>query len=353
MNYSNRDRITDDYDRRAYEQILLVVNREPGVMKRAGGRIGRSIGSFGKRATDKLPPAALDAIEQALRKAMSGFRVLVVEPAFRSVVLKKVKGSYVRAGFEVAGLEDIGDLPLRVIDDVMPALGLRYSATMALEGAGAGAVITGAELLAAFGTVASAGVAAGPSVGAVAGAMAADAALVLGASMRVIAHVGAYFGRDASLPDEQLFALSIINWTSSGTGQAKAVAFAELSRLTQQLIRGVPWLQLYEHSSVVALEKLFVSLGFKLTKDKLGQAIPVAGVLIGAGINAQILHSVARDAVLAYRLRHLVERYGLDPAEFAGLASLPAEHGEGFSSLGLLDDSTGDPSDRASPEVEA
>ena len=80
---------------------------------------------------------------------------------------------------------------------------------MAAEGAAAGAVITGAELVATVGSAASAGAAAAPSVTAVGGAMAGDAALVLGASMRMIAHIGAYFGRDVRLPEEQVFALSV------------------------------------------------------------------------------------------------------------------------------------------------
>ncbi len=48
-----------------------------------------------------------------------------------------------------------------------------------------------------------------------------------------------------------------------------------------------------------------------------GQAIPVVGVVIGAGLNASYLQSVGRDAELAYRMRFLAEKHGLDPSDLA------------------------------------
>ena len=48
-----------------------------------------------------------------------------------------------------------------------------------------------------------------------------------------------------------------------------------------------------------------------------GQAIPVVGVVIGAGLNASYLQSVGRDAELAYRMCFLAEKHGLDPSDLA------------------------------------
>ena len=59
------------------------------------------------------------------------------------------------------------------------------------------------------------------------------------------------------------------------------------------------------------MDELYTRLGLRLTKSKLGQAVPVAGIAIGAGLNAGVLAGVARDAHIAYRARHLTEKYGV------------------------------------------
>ncbi len=110
-------------------------------------------------------------------------------------------------------MDDVQDLPLRAIDDVIPGLRWRYSLVAGVEGAGAGIVITGGELVAVFGSVASAGAASAPGAGTVIGAMEIDAATVLAASARVIAHTAAYYGYDVHVPEEELYALAVINCT--------------------------------------------------------------------------------------------------------------------------------------------
>lgn len=306
-------KIADEYDRRAYEQILRALSKEPNWASRAGGRVGGAIGSIGRKVAAKVPPPATEATERVIRMTLAGLRSLTIDPAFRSVSTKRILRTYERADSPVETLIGVSHLPLRTIDSVMPPLRWRYSVGVAVEGAGAGAAITGAELLASLGSVASAGAAVAPGIGTVASAMATDAATVLAASARVVAHIGAYFGYDTRLPEEQIFALSIINWASASGEAAKNVAFHQLSQITQELARRAPWAQLGEHAIVPILDKMFVKLGFRLTKEKLGQVIPVLGIAVGAGINAQILYSTATDAMLAYRLRHLIEKYHLDP----------------------------------------
>jgi hypothetical protein len=52
-------------------------------------------------------------------------------------------------------------------------------------------------------------------------------------------------------------------------------------------------------------------LGVRLTKRKLAQAVPLAGVVIGAGLNARMLARVADEANYLYRERFLREKYDL------------------------------------------
>ena len=140
--------------------------------------------------------------------------------------------------------------------------------------------------------------------------MAFDAATVLAASARVVAHTAAYYGYDVRLPEEGLFALSIINWSSASSEGAKIAAFQQLSRITQQLARRATWATLSEHVTVKVMQEIYARLGIRLTQRKLGQAIPVVGIVLGAGMNAGLLHAIGRDAELAYRSRHLADKYG-------------------------------------------
>ena len=112
------------------------------------------------------------------------------------------------------------------------------------------------------------------------------------------------------LPEEELFALTVINWSSAASEGAKYATFQQLSRITQQLVRGATWAQLSEHVTVKGIQEIYTRLGIRLTQRKLGQAIPVAGIALGAGMNANLLHSIGRDAQLAYRSRHLADKYG-------------------------------------------
>ena len=147
--------------------------------------------------------------------------------------------------------------------------------------------------------------------------MAVDAATVIAASARVTAHVGTFYGYELNNPEEELFALSAMSFSNSGPQAAKLMAFQQLSTVTQQLIRRKAWAELNEQLIVRIITKMFQWLGLVITKRKLGQAIPVVGVVIGAGLNASYLQTVAKDAELAYRMRFLADKYGLDPSDLA------------------------------------
>ena len=102
-----------------------------------------------------------------------------------------------------------------------------------------------------------------------------------------------------------------MNWSSAPTEGAKSLAFQQLSRVTQQLARGATWAQLSEATVVKVIDEVYLRLGFRLTKSKLGQAVPLAGIALGAGLNAMVINRVGQDAILAYRARHLSDKYGV------------------------------------------
>ncbi len=130
----------------------------------------------------------------------------------------------------VGGLSDVRRLDLEKVDAVRGrGAGWYYPAAAALSGAGAGLVITGGEAA----TAASAGAASAPSLGAIAGAFAGDAAVVLGLSSRAVGHVALYYGYDPEDPSEKLFIMSVVNAGTAMSASAKTAALADISRLTQ------------------------------------------------------------------------------------------------------------------------
>ena len=107
MTSTNSDRITDDYDRRAYEQMLREATRARGRISRAADRVSDAVGSAGRRVVGRFPAAATDAMQQAIGKMLSGLRQLVIEPAFRTVFLSRVRNAYGKAGHSVEELQAI------------------------------------------------------------------------------------------------------------------------------------------------------------------------------------------------------------------------------------------------------
>ena len=193
-----------------------------------------------------------------------------------------------------------------------PNLGLAYTATATVEGAAAGFAVSGGEIVLAGGTILGAGAGGAPGIGTVVGVMAADAAAVVVGANRAVAHIAAYYGYDLDHPDERLFALAVLSMgTAAETG--KAAAYIELDKLVQALARRATWEQLQQSVVTRVIEKVFTRLGFRITQRKLGQAVPIVGTLIGAGMNARLLSSVTNDAEQIYRERFLRDRYGLEP----------------------------------------
>ena len=307
-----------DYERIAWERLRSLVAERMEKKSRVPASVRRSMDNAGDKARDaweKVP--GTDNLEEALVKALGGLKDLTLDPAMASVSEKRVVSRFVKHGHDVKVVSDIRDLDLEQLDRVRPKLRTRYSAAAAVEGAAVGLVITGGEALAAVGSVFGAGVGAAPGAGAIAGAMAFDAATVIAASARVTAHVGTYYGYEVCTPEEEFFALSAMSFSNSGPQAAKLMAFQQLSVVTQQLVRRKAWAELNERLIVRVITEMFQRLGLVITKRKLGQAIPIVGVVIGAGLNASYLQSVGRDAELAYRMRFLAEKHGLDPSDLA------------------------------------
>lgn len=90
---------------------------------------------------------------------------------------------------------------------------------------------------------------------------------------------------------------------------AKTAAMADVSRLTQALVRGKTWAVLNESVISQVSQQVAKVFGFRLTKKGLGKAIPAFGIVVGGALNWTTLESIVDAADVAYRRRLLIEKY--------------------------------------------
>lgn len=270
---------------------------------------------------DHVPGSStvLDAVQNAL----AGLLGPVDRAAAATLNTGRILARFNRRGHAVAVLGDIRGLDLQVIDRVKPRVDLRYVVALALEGAAAGVAMSGGEIVAAGGTVLGAGAGAAPGIGMLVGVTAADAVAVLAASSRVTSEIAAYYGYDVELPHERLYAAGVL-----GVGLApqagKFAAYQELNKLVQALARRKAWDVLNQNVLTGVIRRVYLAFGERLTQRKLAQAVPVLGIVLGAGLNAKTLADAAEAADVLYRERFLREKYKLGAD-----VDVPTGHPEG------------------------
>lgn len=275
-----------------------VVSRGRGIVAKGAS----AVGTGARKAAGVLPTSAADWSGTAL----GSMQRTVARISRAGLSAKRVVELHQKRGHDVTKLSDLRQLDLEQIHAVRGrALSWYYPATAAVSGMTAGLVISGGELA----TAVSAGAAAAPSGGAIAGAFAGDAAIVIGLASRAVGHVSLLYGYNPEEPAEKLFVLTVVNAGTAASVGAKNAAFADISRLTQALIRGKAWRVLNE-SVVAQIAKRFAeAVGVTLTRKGLGKAVPLAGILVGGTLNWTTLEGIVDTAEMAYRRRFLLEKY--------------------------------------------
>src|SRR4051794_6981706 len=245
------------YDRRAWEEVEKwrenqLTARTWQVLPRKWRDKLSDAGHSAKQRFESLPGA--DHFEALFVRALGGLVDLGSRAAMATVRTEAILAAYRKHGHDLRVIEDIAHVSLRDIDKVKPNLALAYTATATVEGAAAGFMIAGGEIVAAGGAVAGAGAAAAPGIGTIAGVMAADAAAVLVAANRAVAHTAAYYGYDLDHPEERLFALAVLSMGTAAEA-GKAAAYVELNKLVQMLARRATWEQLRQNVVTGVVEK--------------------------------------------------------------------------------------------------
>ncbi len=282
------------------------------------------LAAVGEKA--KSVPGA-DKVSAAYATAAQGLGQVLGSTSTRTLSEGRVIQKYARAGHDVASLDDIHQIDLSAIDAVAKFDRLRYQHAMAAatEGLASAAAITGGETLASFGVFAI-GAGAAPGLGTVAGALAVDVAAMLGLAARTVAAAALYYGYDPRKPEEEVFLMSVVALGMASGTSAKTTAYAELSQLTQLLARQAPWTKLNEKVLTRIAQKFAAAFGQSLTKKKLGQFVPAAGMAVGAGLNYVVINRIATSAHDAYRERYLIEKSGGELTGIDIVADTPSEH---------------------------
>jgi hypothetical protein len=323
-----------DYELVAWRDIQRFKGRPLSrVMRNAGEQVAIGAAELGKRATKHLEnhPRAQSAVSRGqeivakgAHKVSAGARGTADAlpdwsgAAFQSVrqtvgrasraglSSKRVVALHKKRGHDVASLSDLRRLDLEQIDAVRGrAASWYYPAGAALSGAGAAFVISGGQIAIAV----SAGAAAAPSGGAIVGALAGDAAVVLGLASRSVGQISLLYGYDPEEPAEKIFVMSVVNAGTATSATAKTAAMSDVSRLTQALFRGKTWDLLNETVVARVSTRFATKFGYNLTKKGLGKAVPAIGVLVGFTLNWTTLETIVDTADLAYRRRFLLEKY--------------------------------------------
>jgi EcsC protein family len=297
----------------------------------------RAIGTGARRAADALPNGVADWRSSAL----GSVRRMVARASRVGLSADRVVSLHRRRGHDVTSLLDLRRLDLQQIDVVRGRrTSLYYPAIAAISGAGAGLVISGGELV----TTVSAGASAAPSGAAIAGAFVADAATVLGLASRAVGHVSLFYGFDPEDAGEKLFAMSVVNVGTAMSASAKAAAMADISRLTQALVRGKT-LAVLDKSLVTQVYKQFAkAFGVRYTKQSLGKVVPAVGIVLGGSFNWATLEAIVDGADTAYRRRFLLEKYphlAFEDALGSFPEEVPDDEDEAISVLGELAEAGG------------
>ncbi|WP_231941200.1 EcsC family protein [Arthrobacter sp. U41] len=272
----------------------------------------QTMGTGARKAADAIP----DGMANWSGAAFASMRQTVARASRAGLSPKQVVKKHRKRGHDVASLPDLRRLDLEQIDAVRGrGASWGYPIAAAASGAVAGLAISGGELAIPL----TGGAAAAPTGAVIAGAFVGDAAIVLALGSRCVGEVSLLYGYDPEEPAEKLFIMSVVNAGTAVSAGAKSAAMADISRLTQALVRKKTW-EILDQSIVAQVSKQFASaFGVRLTKQGLGKVVPVAGILVGGTFNWTTLEGIVDAANMAYRRRFLLEKYPHLGAEAPGL----------------------------------
>ena len=297
------------YDRQAWDGIQKWQNssrRRRGIIPDGARNGAVQIGQGAARIWKGAPGTSL--LAETVRNVLEGGNQAIADAAAASLQRERILEAVRKTGNPAEELADLRSIDLQILDKICPDLNVRYAAASAATGAAAG-FVAGGGVAAVAGT---GGVAAAPGALVVSAAIAGDVLATLALAARVVTHYAGYYGYDTRKEEEKAVILAVIGVGVAGRGAAKQAAMIHVRQAAMMVARRAAWKELSEEAIVLVVQSIFAKLSLHLTKQKLGQAIPVAGIVIGAGFNYDLMRKVGIAASYAYRERFIIEKYDLD-----------------------------------------
>lgn len=223
-----------------------------------------------------VPDAVSKPIMAALEGALAGVRDIAGVGVRDAALLEEVQA----LGHNVKKIRDLRQMPSMEDLDKISASSMAGGKVLAgLEGAGTGA--------GGFMTIA------------------ADIPALLAIIFRYIQQIAHTYGFDTKAPEEQLFVLNILGLGSADQG-AKSAFLRNLNQIAVGVAKNAGWKDLEKSALVLLIKKIAQAIGYKLTKRKLAQLIPIIGAAVGGGANYAYADDVLQAARQMYRKRWLI-----------------------------------------------
>ena len=285
-------------------------NNQRGLPNWAGTALERT-GMAARSAVDRLADAIPDAVMDPIRDVSDAVATKAARPAILAATSlidlfndwaldlnnpRNVEKLARKRGADLASFADLREHDLKFCDRLLTTNTLKWRTLGALEGGSMGllALVPVAGLPVAIG---------------------ADILVIQVLSTAIASRIAYSYGFDAKDPAEQDFIQRLVR-RSFFAQATKAGPLRDVSRAANAMRDRVRWSDKLraDHRLAAALETLMkqaLPAGSHVSVQSVAKALPVIGVLIGAGTNSTILAHVAADAQRYCQTRFLCEKYDL------------------------------------------